>query len=183
MNHRIYEDWLFASQDDPEALTPGQLDDLHEHMQDCESCRSLAIAWDQVENELRNEPMLAPEPGFGLRWQARLQADRLHRHQRQTAALLIFSSLGVAALLGVMLVLAWPWMHTPGVFLWVGLYRLLTLFIYANAAEEFLATLFQTATGVIPFVAWVFLAGVLSELTVLWGVSYRLLTNPRRITR
>jgi len=183
MNHRIYEDWLFTSQDDPQALTPEQDNALHEHIQDCESCRSLAIAWEQVENELLNEAMLAPEPGFSLRWQARLQADRLQKHQRQTTALLIFSSLGVTALLGVMLALAWPWLRTPGVFLWVGLYRLFTLFAYADAAEGFMATLLQTATGVIPFVAWVILAGVLSELAVLWGVSYRLLTNPRRITR
>jgi hypothetical protein len=183
MNHRIYEDWLFASQDEPQALTPEQHNALHEHMQDCESCRSLAIAWEQVETEFRNEPMLAPEPGFSLRWQARLQADRLHKHQRQTTILLIFSSLGVAALLLVMFALAWPWVRTPGVFLWVSLYRLLTLFAYVDAAEEFIATLFQTATGAIPFVVWVILAGVLSQLAVLWGVSYRLLTNPRRITK
>jgi len=183
MNHRIYEDWLFISQDDPQALTPEQEEVLHAHVQDCETCRSLAVAWEQVENGLRNEPILAPEPGFGLRWQARLQADRLHKHQRQTTTVLIFSSLGLAALLGVMLALAWPWVQTPGVFLWVGLYRFITLFAYADAAEGFLSALFQTATGVIPFAAWIILAGLLSELAVLWGVSYRLLTNPRRITR
>jgi predicted anti-sigma-YlaC factor YlaD len=183
MNHRIYEDWLFASQDEPQALTPEQHNALHEHVQDCESCRSLAIAWEQVEAELRDEPMLAPEPGFSMRWQVRFQADRLQHHQRQTTALLILSSLGVVTLLGVMIALAWPWIDTPGVFLWVGLYRLFTLFAYADAAEAFMATFLQTATGVIPFAAWVILAGLLSELAVLWGVSYRLLTNPRRISR
>jgi hypothetical protein len=34
-----------------------------------------------------------------------------------------------------------------------------------------------------PLAAWVFGFGLFSEMAVLWVVSYRLLTNPRRITR
>jgi hypothetical protein len=86
-------------------------------------------------------------------------------------------------LLGILLFLVWPWMRSPNVFLWTGLYRLFTLYAYADAARDFISTLFQTAAGVVPLTWLVIFVGLLSELGVLWIVSYRVLTNPRRITR
>jgi len=182
MNHRTYEDWLFDSYD--EEKLPAQQDaDLQVHLQDCEDCRSLAAAWEQVETELRRAPILAPRSGFALRWQASLEADRRRMHQRQTAAALIFTSFGVAALIILILVLLSPWMRSPDVFLWVWLYRLITVLSYADALRGFLAAMLQATSGSVSLVGWVFFIGLISELAVLWVVSYRLLTNPRRITR
>ena len=183
MNHRTYEDWLFDSYDDDEQLPAQQAADLQAHLQECEDCRSLAAAWEQVEIELRQAPLLAPRPGFAMRWQANLEADRQRIHQRQTAAALLFTSFGIASLVILMLALLWPWMRSPDVFLWVWLYRLITMLSYADALRGFLSATLQAASGAVSLAGWVFFAGLLSELAVLWVVSYRLLTNPRRIIR
>lgn len=184
MNHHTYEDWLFAHYDrDEEALAPQQAEALREHLGSCEACRLLAHSWEAMEAQLRAEPMLGPEVGFASRWHARLEADRLRTHQRQTMTALVFSSAGVVLLLGILLFLVWPSMRSPNVFLWAGLYRLFTLYAYADAARDFISTLFQTAAGVVPLTWLVIFVGLLSELGVLWIVSYRVLTNPRRITR
>ncbi|MBN1147839.1 MAG: hypothetical protein JXA78_11345 [Anaerolineales bacterium] len=183
MNHRSYEDWLFASYDDDEQLPAQQAADLQAHLQDCETCRSLAAAWEQVETELRQAPLLAPQPGFALRWQANLEADRQRMHQRQTAAALLITSFGVAALVILILALLWPWVRTPGVFVWVWLYRLITMLSYADALRGLLSATLQAASGAVSLAGGLLFAGLLSELAVLWVVSYRLLTNPRRITR
>jgi hypothetical protein len=49
--------------------------------------------------------------------------------------------------------------------------------------RDFFSAAFRAATGVVPVVWWVLFAGLLCELGVLWVVSFRLLTNPRRITQ
>ena len=184
MKHQTYEDWLFTYYGDTtEMMSSERVSALQEHLQSCESCRQMANAWELVEMQLSAKPMLEPKPGFTNRWQAHLRADRNRMHQRQTASVLIFSSVSIAILIAVLLTLVWPWMRSPNVFLWTWLYRTFTIYAYAGVVGDIMGTLFQTATGVIPLTWWVVFVGLISELGVLWIVSYRLLTNPRRIKR
>jgi hypothetical protein len=184
MNHRLYEDWLFTHVDPGgDELSPQQVKELQVHMQTCPTCQQLANSWRQVEVELRRPVMVEPAAGFSLRFQARLEADLARLHRRQSLLVLAFY-LGAAFLLvGSLLALAWPWLGSPEVLFWSWFYRLFTMASYVEVAQGFMRTLIQSAAGVMPFSGWMFLVGGLCELGVLWIVSFRLVTKPRRVTR
>lgn len=177
MKHQPFEDLLFSE----EPLTTQEKAALQEHLQECMSCRLLAAGWQEVEDQLHRAPQLAPEPGFTLRWQARLEADRKRFHRRQSLALLSFIIGGTVLLLGSIAILAWPVFQSPSILFWSWVYEMVGLMSYAFRAQELFLTYFQGVTGAIPWIWFILFVGVISQLAVLWFVSFRLLTNPRRI--
>jgi hypothetical protein len=184
MNHRLYEDWLFAHLDPAGSdLNPQQVKELESHLAECGSCQQLADSWRQVEVELHRPVMVEPAAGFTLRWQARLEADQARLHKRQALAMLAFYLSAGALVLGSLLALVWPWLGSPQVLFWSWFYRLYTVVSYAGEVQEFLRPVVQVATSSVPFTGWVFLVGILCELGVLWLVSFRLITNPRSVSR
>jgi len=185
MNHEIFEEWLFTYYDEraEEKLPSDQILTLQAHLKSCSSCRQLADAWQQVDAQLSAAPVLAPETGFTNRLQMRLEIERQRLQRRQTMAVLGFSILAASLLLGCLVILAMPWMQSPRVLLWAGVYRLITLSAFLENAQDVFVPILQAATGAIPTLWWVLFAGLLTELGVLWIVSYRLLTKPRRITQ
>ena len=176
MEHRVFEDWLFT--EDP--LSPQEQEALREHLSECESCRTLSKAWQNVEAELRVAEITPPAAGFTARWQARLEADAQRMQRKQSLAILGLSMGGAALLLGSLLVLLWPVLQSPQVLFWTWIYRLMGLYTTLGTVQEFTSVLLRTMFGVIPLIWWVIIAGILSELGVLWVVSLRWLTNPQR---
>jgi anti-sigma factor RsiW len=184
MNHHLYEEWLFASLDPTEqALTEEQAAALQEHLPGCESCRALAESWRQVETQLERVEQLAPPAGFASRWQERLEVERQRTHRRQTTLALACGIVGAMLLLGVLLVSFWPWLQSPAVLVWAGLYRLFALAFYFLAAREFVVSLFSPLVRFLPAIWLALFAGLVCELVVLWIVSLRFLTEPRRVTK
>jgi anti-sigma factor RsiW len=189
MTHEQYEEWLFAYYDEraiqlsEERLTAGQEAELHAHLKTCEDCRMLAAAWQAVDTQLREAPLSAPQPGFAQRWEARLQDDRQQVQRRQTVAVLGFSAFGVVALLVALIMLTIPLIQTPKALVWAGVYRLITLISYLQLAQDTILPFVQAATGAVPAFWWLLIAGLLTQLGVLWVVSYRVLMNPWRITQ
>lgn len=179
MNHQLYEDWLLSE----EPLAPQETAALQQHLQGCESCSLLSVAWQEVEDQLQMAPTLAPAPGFTGRWQARLEADRQRLHRRQSLALLGFSMAGAFLLFSSLAIFALPLLESPNLLFWTWIYRILSLGFLVASLQDFAAILFQTATGTVSIVGLVLFAGLLSELGVLWIVSWRILTNPRRVTQ
>ena len=182
MKHRPFEDWLFADDQMDDILPSRDTAALEEHLQSCSSCRDLAGAWRGVESQLRMAPSVAPRPGFASRWQARLEAEHKRLERRQSLAVLGFNLTGAALLFGSLALLALPALESPRVLLWAWLYQFLQLLSYVFVAQDLLSTLIKGLASGIPLVGWVFLAGMICELAVLWVVSFRLLTKPRRIT-
>lgn len=184
MNHQPFEDWLL---DDPDqlgrSLDAQETASLRAHLETCESCRRLSLAWREVESELKVAPILAPAAGFSSRFQDRLEAEQRLLHKRQSLLVLYFLIGGAALLFGSLLILALPFIQTPNVLLWTFIYRLIGIVSIAEAAQDVLRVLFQAITGVISPVGWAILIGLMCELGVLWVVSLRWLTNPRRVTQ
>jgi predicted anti-sigma-YlaC factor YlaD len=176
MEHHVFEDWLFT--EDP--LSPQEQEALREHLSECESCRTLSTAWHNVEAGLRVAEIIAPAAGFTSRWQARLEADSQRMQRKQSLAILGLSMAGAALLLGSLLIVLWPVLQSPQVLFWTWVYRMMGLYTTLGTIQEFTSVLLQTMFGVIPLIWWVIIAGILSELGVLWVVSLRWLTNPQR---
>lgn len=180
MNHKPAFDWLF---EDPDELSQTQSKALQEHLVECDSCQQLAESYRQVTSALKRSEQVGPEAGFAVRWQVRLQASREKAHRRQIIATLAFVLGGILMLVGMLLFIAWPWLRSPNLLLWTWIYQMITLFTYANALREVVVPAIWEITDLMPVAAWVFGFGLLSEMAVLWVVSYKLLTNPRRITK
>jgi predicted anti-sigma-YlaC factor YlaD len=180
MNHKPAIDWLF---EDLDELSQTQSKVLQEHLAECDSCRELSESYRQVAIAFKRSEQVGPEAGFASRWQLRLQASREKAHRRQIIATLSFVLGGILVLVGLLVVLAWPWLRSPNLLLWTWIYQWITLLTYANAFREFVSPAIWEVTNLVPLAAWLFGFGLLSEIAVLWVVSYRLLTNPRRITK
>jgi predicted anti-sigma-YlaC factor YlaD len=178
MNHQIYIDWIF---EDGQDLTTQQAVDLDEHLQGCERCQSLADSFHNLEAALDQAEVVGPQSGFVTRWENHLEASRERLHRRQIITTFLFVVAGLAILLGVLIFAAWPWLRTPSLLFWTWIYQLFTIYTYLDAAREFASPLLAGSRGAITMLAWVFGLGLLSELAVLWVVSFRLLTNPRRM--
>ncbi len=178
MNHQSYVNWIF---DNDQDLTTQQADDLNEHLHACERCQSLADSLHNLEAALDQAELIGPQSGFVTRWENRLEASRKRLHRRQIIITLSFVVAGLAVLLGVLVFAAWPWLRTPSLLFWTWIYQLFTIYTYLDALRELASPLLAGSRGAIAMLVWVFGLGLLSELAVLWVVSYRLLSNPRRI--
>jgi hypothetical protein len=179
MTHETFETLLFS--DAP--LSPEDQQSLQAHLQTCESCRHLAAAWQAVEADLRTAPLLEPQPGFSKRWLERLEMDRQRLRRRQALAALQFYIAGAFLLLGSLLILYWPALQSPGTLILNWVSHLMLLVYFAGSTTDLLSSIVFAAVRQIPLLWWVLLAGIASELGVLWVVSLRLLTNPRRLVK
>lgn len=178
MIHLPYQDWLF---DEEQELTATQAAELQQHLGSCGECRSLAGALNQMERSLKQMVMAAPEEGFTMRWQARLEEGRRRAHRRQTALTMIFTLSSAVTLLSMLTIFLWPWLAEYKMAFWAAIYQLYSVYLLLAGVGEFLTQLLRAMAEVIPLAGWVLAIGMVFELGVLWVVSYRLLTNPRRL--
>lgn len=183
MNHHTYEEWLFADlgRKRPEKgdlpLTLEQKAALQEHLQTCESCRLLAAAWREVETDLWDAPMAEPAPGFTSRWQATLLIERKRLERRQSLAMLAFVVGAVVLLVGSLVVLSLPALRSPTMVVVAWFYQLAGLYSLVDTGQAILRGLLDGFTLPVLILA----AGIFSQISVLWVVSYRLLMRPRRV--
>lgn len=180
MNHKPYSDWLF---EEANMISPEQSKALHEHLVKCDSCQNLSGSLHQLETVLSRAELVGPEAGFSARWQVRMQVRRAQSHRRQIAATLFAIVSGILLLIGLFVYIAWPWLRTPNLLIWTWIYQWFTVYAYIDALRDTLSAIFGGMNGLFPLTGWVFSLGILSELAVLWVVSYRLLTRPRRVTK
>jgi anti-sigma factor RsiW len=176
MNHQPFQDWLFE-----DSLDVTQAEALHSHLDTCNECGDLFGAFQQVENSLHSAPQVAPEPGFTLRWQAYLETERTQLHKRQVRLAFAIGVVGAVVLLGSLAVLFWPLLDSLDALMWAGVYQLLLAITFAGEVGEVLAALAKALAPALPLVFWVLGLGLLTQASVLWVVSYRYITNPRRI--
>lgn len=176
MNHQYYEDLLFAQQ----PISSQDDAALQEHLQDCESCQILVSAWQEVESQLHRSAMLDPAPGFTDRWQARLARDGQRVQRRQSMLLLGFSVGGAALLLASLGVLLLPLADSPIVFVVAWLSRLTQMVGLISSTGDVVGNLYQAVNGPVSVIWVIFGAGLVSLMGVLWLVSYRVLSAPRR---
>ena len=99
MSHQPYETFLFS--DDP--LTGEELGHLEVHLKECEHCRVIAKALNDLEMVSSPNDYLSPATGFTQRWQTRLLAYRQERQIRNlwlmTLGLFALASLIVLTIL------------------------------------------------------------------------------------
>lgn len=177
-NHMYYEDLLLSG----EALTPEEKRALEAHLQECAGCRQLSTSWRAVERQLSSAPVLSPQPGFTARWLVRLEQDWRTIQRRQTLATLLFCVGGAALLLASLGLLVPPILGSSKFYLLAWVYRWMGEITLIGHAGEAASTFGRTLVNAIPPYGWMLMVGFASQLAVLWFVTLRFLTNPRRVT-
>jgi predicted anti-sigma-YlaC factor YlaD len=177
MNHRLFEEWLFA--DDP--LEPEQLVALRDHLENCDTCRRLCDAKNDTDALLKTAPMIAPNVGFTSRWQARWVADQRRRQRNQTLLILAFYLGGVLFFALALGLFIYPVFFSPQPLVLALVYRLTYWIEMGGLVLEFISTLLNTILSVIPPTLWIGIGVAFTSLCVLWIVAFRKLTTTRRI--
>jgi hypothetical protein len=102
-------------------------------------------------------------------------------HRRQVKLALVGGISGALILLALLAVLFWPLLDSLDALLWAGVYQAYLAFVFVRGAGEIVAAFAKGLALVLPLAVWVLALGVLTQAMVLWVVSYRYMTNPRRI--
>ena len=180
MNHQLFEDMIF---DEPAELSSEKTRSLEEHLLDCENCRSLATSFHSLTDSIRRSEIVRPAPGFSARWGILLKEKRERAHDRQILRTLVFVGIGLIVLSSSLLLMAWPLVRSPGLLAWTWVYRLLSVYSYLEGIRAVVVQIVDPSLGAVPLIGWVISTGMLSLLAVLWVVSYRVLTKPRRVVQ
>ena len=165
MDHQPYEKWLL----DDERLTPEQNRDLRLHLKSCIACSALAFA----NLELRSAGVVAPQAGFGLRFQARLVSLQRVQSRRAWIGMFLLAFLGLTGFL---------WLFSPYLF-FLGLppTRLagwwISNLVYLALAVHTLGALVNTLSGVlsalVPAYVWPLALALTCGMVFLWTVSVK----------
>jgi len=174
MNHRPFEDLLL----DDQLLDPAQKRELDVHLRTCKSCSAIA----ESNLALRSARLVAPAPGFAVRFQERLVLAR-RAQRRRTLLGTLFFSLGGMVLLAL---LAGPTLvsliGSPAA--WISAMVQALLFIYTTtlAVAEAGSVVFRVLPGFMPPFVWLVLLSTVSGLGLLWSVSiWRLIRRPQGV--
>jgi len=95
MSHQPFETWLLSD----EPLDKEQQKALEAHLKECETCKLLSTALENVRETFTNDNTPAPKPGFVNRWHHRLSVVRQQHQQRR----MWFLTLGLFAVAGLIL--------------------------------------------------------------------------------
>jgi predicted anti-sigma-YlaC factor YlaD len=167
MKHQPFESWLYER----ETLSRDQARDLENHLENCDSCRTLATAWMDIEGQLLSTSLVAPVPGFTQRWRARLADRRQQVNQRQVGAMLLTTATGLAVLsvlFGAELVsLVQP--AIPTIVAWGS--KAANFVANLNIFRLIMGILVETTLESIPLVYRVVLPFSLAGLAAFWVVS------------
>lgn len=164
MDHRPYENWLL----DDERLTAGQERELRLHLRNCPECTALS----RSNMVLRAAPMSTPPPGFTLRFQTRLAAERKVQRWRNLMGWTLLLAIGM----GVVLLVATPYLayySSPAKLAGAWMSDLVYIGSTLHIARLVGATLLDVLGSFVPGYVWGLSFVAFSGAGVLWVSSFR----------
>ena len=163
MNHRPFEDWLLNDQ----ALTPTEKRDLDAHIRTCKQCAALA----ETGLELQTVRMVAPAPGFTVRFHQRLAAQRIADRRRRLWGLIVLLLGGAGLLIWLTAPYFMAFITSPGRWITNAIGYLLFVLTSVQTLGEAALVLFRVVPGIIPPYMWMVVVSALAGLGLLWTVS------------
>lgn len=163
MNHQPFENWLL----DDKVLTPAEKRELNVHLRECKTCTALA----ETGLALRSSRVASPKPGFAMRFQTKLAAQKVAERRRRLWGMivLIFSGVGLAG-----------WLLTPAIISFTSspvewLISAASFFLYLFSSLQAFSDLFSVMARILPdFLppyAWMVIVSGLAGMGLLWTVS------------
>jgi hypothetical protein len=176
MNHRPFSDWLLTD----DQLSAIQEQSLQDHLQNCESCRQVEVAWLEVESSFKSIPQIKPPPGFTERWQLHLEnyEKRKQRHQAWIPIAAIFPI--ILILLSVSTAQIWMVLKSPGPYLVIWFSKVIDLLSFYLSIQHWISP-DSWNISIVTVIAMTFFVGLMSFMCVLWVAAYRKLSMVRRL--
>lgn len=181
MSHQPFETWLF--QDEP--LSQEQNVALRTHLDQCQNCEQLSMAWKGLAWQLDRSEMVSPRTGFSQRWKSRLEVEKSRQHRQQSFYFLGFSLVAASVLAFGLIQYLIPFIQSPGLLVWNLLYQFLPLVEFFDILKDgILSVALSMSTGMKLSPIWlVFVFGLVVELAVLWFVSLKKFAHFRQAQR
>ena len=163
MNHRPFEEWLLNDKN----LTSTEKRELDLHLRTCTYCTALSATG----LALRSANVVAPVPGFTMRFQQRLAAQKIAERRRKLWGMMVLI-LGGVGLLG--------WFAAPYLYAvitspveWITATIGYFLFIVSSlqALTEAMTVLLRILPDFIPPYMWMVLVSALAGFGLLWTIS------------
>ena len=175
MNHQPFESWLL----DDKHLSPVEKRDLEAHLRTCKSCSALSATG----LALRSARVASPAPGFAMRFQQRLAAQKVAERRRRLWGLIVLIA-SAATLIGLFVL---PYMvafiSAPVEWITAALGYSLFLFTSFQAFSEFIKVFAEIVPSFLPPYAWMVILSGLAGVGLLWIVSiWRFARRPQGVT-
>lgn len=174
MNHQPFETWLL----DDKHLTPAEKRDLNAHLRTCKTCSSLA----ETGLALRSARAVSPAPGFALRFQQRLAAQKVAERRRRLWGLIVLA-VSAAALIGLFVApYVVAFVSAPVEWLTAALGYFLVVFTSLQAFGEVVSVFARMLPKFLPPYAWMVILSGLAGVGLLWIVSiWRFARRPQGV--
>jgi len=174
MNHRPFEDWLLNEQN----LTPTEKRELDAHLRTCKQCAALA----ETGLELRSVRKVAPAPGFTMRFQKRLAAQRIADRRRRLWGLIVFLVGGVGLLLWLISPFLLALINSPAQWITIVIGYMLFIVTSVQTMADVAIVFLRVVPGFIPSYIWMAFVSALAGFGLLWTVSiWRFSRLPRGV--
>lgn len=176
-NHQPFEDWLLSDS----QLSEQENLQLIEHLNTCETCSQLSIAWRNVEQQFSLAVQMSPTAGFTDRWQSMLAVDLDKKFRQQTVITLGVFGIGTLMLFGLLSLFLFPVIQTPLPYLVTSLYRLTLVVASVGNLLSAVSKLLQKFISIAPPLVWLAIVVALISTISVWIISIQKLTNIRRV--
>lgn len=175
MSHQPFEAWIFQD----EELSPDERKTLRAHLDECLRCRDLNASWEGARSALSHPEMMAPEPGFEMRWRRLRQEERRRLEKRQISwalGLTILAAAMVAVPLGLQV---YAMLESPAVVGGSVIRDLLEIDLTLRLTGGFIRALMIEITSRLAPAGWAGMGIALIGFTAAWMLSlYRFVFQP-----
>jgi len=175
MSHQPFEEWLLNDKN----LTSAERRDLDLHLRTCLHCTALSATG----LALRSANVVPPAPGFTMRFQKRLAAQKVAERRRKLwgTIILLISGAGLAGWFTAPYVLALT--SAPVAWVTTVISYLLFIFTALHALTEVMTVLLRIAPDFISPYVWMVLISTLAGLCLLWTISiWRFSRTPQGVS-
>ncbi len=174
MNHQPFDIWLL----DDQPLTPEQKRELDAHLRTCVYCAALA----ETGLALHTKRMVAPAPGFSIRFQARLAAQRIADRRKRFWGMIVFTLAGLVLLVWLTAPQAGNVISSPAEWITIFLGYILFIVTSLQALTGVGLVLLRVVPNFVPPFVWMILISALAGMGLLWAVSiWRFTRLPRGV--
>ena len=174
MNHQPFESWLLEDK----HLTPVEKRDLDAHLRTCKACSAIA----ETGVLLRTARTVSPAPGFALRFQQRLAAQKVAERRLRLWGLIVLT-ISAVTLIGLFVA---PYLvafvSAPVEWLTAALGYFLFLFTSVQAFGEVMRVFARILPSFLPPYVWMVILSGLAGAGLLWIVSiWRFARRPQGV--
>ena len=163
MNHRPFEDWLLNDKN----LTPTEKRELDLHLRTCTHCTALSATG----LALRSASVVAPAPGFVMRFQQRLIAQKAAERRRKLWGMMVLILGGV----GLLVWFAAPYLYAVITSPVEWITATIGYFLFAVSSLQVLTEVMTVLLRILPdFISpymWMVIVSALAGFGLLWTIS------------